>query len=69
MDEEFRQIKDDEYFKEWDKIQQYLNSEQGEMQIKRLPELRQYCDQNSRYVDRDTLLNVLRKQVFNYTIA
>ena len=39
------------------------------MQIKRLPELRQYCDHNNQYIDRDTLLNVLRKQVFSYTLA
>lgn len=61
MDEDFRQIKDEEVFKEWDKIQQYLNSEQGELQIKRLQQLRNFFDHESSKVDRDTLLQVLRK--------
>ena len=30
LDPSFRQIKDEETFSDWEKIQQYLNSEQGE---------------------------------------
>ena len=30
MDNNFRQIKEDEVFSDWTKIQQYLNSDQGE---------------------------------------
>ena len=69
MDEDFRQIKDEEEFKDWDKIQQYLNSEQGEQQVKHLQQLRFFCDHESSKIDRDTLLKVLRKQVFSYTLA
>ena len=68
MDDSFRQIKEDETFADWGKIQQYLNSEQGEKQIKRLGQLRQFCELHSKFCDKHTLLVDLRKTIFKYTL-
>ena len=69
LDITFRQIKDEEVFEDWEKIQQYLNSDQGEAQIKRLGELRQFCELNSKLCDRETLLGEIRRKLFGYTIS
>lgn len=69
MDNSFRQIKEDELFSDWTKIQQYLNSEQGEKQIKRLSDLRQFCELHSKFCDKQTLLIDLRKTIFRYTLT
>ena len=55
-------------FKEWSKVQQYLNSDQGEKQIKRLTEIRQFCELHSKFCDKKTLLVDLRKNIFRYTL-
>ena len=50
-------------------ITKYLNSEQGEKQIKRLSELRQFCELHSKFCDKQSLLVDLRKSIFRYTIT
>lgn len=71
MDEERnRQVKDDEIFRQWDKICQYLNSEQGARQVDQFLTLVQFCEnpETRQTIDKVTLLNVMRKEVFGYTI-
>jgi len=68
MDDDFRQIKEEETFGEWSKIQQYLNSDQGERQIKRLHQLRAFCEQFGKLTDRKTLLVDMRKAIFKSTL-
>lgn len=46
-----------------------MNSDQGEKQIKRLSDLRQFCELHSKFCDRQSLLVDLRKAIFRYTIA
>ena len=67
MDETFRQIKEEETFSDWEKVQQYLNSDQGAKQIKRLTELKQFCELHSKLCDKKSLLIDLRKFIFKYT--
>jgi len=45
MSKQFKQVKNDEVFLQWDHIQQYLNSEQGARQIMTLPNIKLFCEQ------------------------
>lgn len=44
-----------------------MNSEQGAKQIKRVGELRQFCDLHSKHCDKKSLLVDLRKFIFKYS--
>jgi hypothetical protein len=67
MSKQFKQIKDDEVFAYWDRVQQYLNSEQGAGQINALSSCKLFCDQFNSLVDLRTL-QFLRREIFAYTL-
>jgi len=58
-----RQIKDEELFDHWDKIQQYLSSEQGGFQVQQCQLLGQLLPTTYQQMDTKTLF-ILEKLMF-----
>lgn len=58
-----RQIKDEEMFDHWDKIQQYLSSEQGGFQVQQCQLLGQLLPTSFQQIDMKTLF-ILEELMF-----